>query len=100
MNKFTPTPLHPFPIPRWISWINAAFYYADHFEVIADHLKTLNPSDSRAIADAHVIIKNPKLKQRLPFLKMHLQFLPQATNKLEARRGFLVEFLNVVEDVK
>ena len=94
-------PLPPQPvITRWSSWINAAFYYADHFEVIADHLKTLNPSDSRAIADAQEIIKNPELKQRLSFLKMHLQFLPEATNQLEARRGTLVKFLKVVEDVK
>ena len=74
-------PLPPQPvITRWSSWINAAFYYADHFEVISD--------------------KNPELKQRLSFLKMHLQFLPEATNKLEARRGTLVEFLKVDEDVK
>lgn len=50
-------PLPPEPcITRWGTWLEACFYYAEHFEVYQRFIPRLNAEDSEAIKVKHLLM--------------------------------------------
>ncbi|XP_018496282.1 uncharacterized protein LOC108864671, partial [Galendromus occidentalis] len=44
-------PLPPQPVlTRWGTWVNAAIYYAQHFEAVASVVNALDPTEAASIA--------------------------------------------------
>lgn len=79
-------PLPPSPVvTRWGTWLNAAIYYADHFELIEFIVQGLVETESEAIVKVKEVIKKEKLFAELTFIKANFAFLPIAITELETR---------------
>lgn len=69
-------PLPPSPVvTRWGTWLEAAEYYADHFNSIKDVVQLLNDEDAACIPKAKELLENIQLKENLGALKAHYVFL-------------------------
>lgn len=84
---------------RWNSWLNGAFYYAEHFTDIKKFVLALEDKDSKALDQLKEIIVKPELEQDL-FELCEYKFLTEAITKLETRGLTVKEQLNVLNDVK
>lgn len=66
----------PFPpepvITRWGTWLEAAIYYADNFEVFDHVVQLFDPNDSIAIQECQDILTNHQVKADLAFIKCNL----------------------------
>lgn len=99
-RMFPGTVLPPQPIiTRWGTWIEAAIYFAEHFDKIKAFLDELDARDAKSIEKAKVVILVPSLKKDLAFIKSNFECLVTSVNKLQARGMSLDESLEIVESV-
>lgn len=93
-------PLPPEPVvTRWGTWLTAAEYYADHFEIVKTVIDSLDPSEAKAVETAQEILKKKRIREKLVFIKTHFMSIPPAIEKLEKRGVLLSENLKVVQSV-
>lgn len=79
-------PHPPSPVlTRWGTWLEAAFYYADYFELIEHIIDGLNENDAESIVRAKAAIKDANLFADLIYIKANFSFLPVAITEAEAR---------------
>lgn len=98
---FPNTPLPPQPIvTRWGSWIEAAIYFAIHFDKIKEFLAALDPEDAKCIRKAQATVKLPNLKQEIAFIKYHFAVIPLTISKLEAKGVPLTDAIETFESVR
>ena len=98
---FPQTPLPPQPIiTRWGSWIDAAVYFADHFDEIELFLPTLDAKDAKCIGKAQNSIQLPNLKNELAFIKCHFAIISLTITKLEKKGRSLTDAIEKFEAIR
>lgn len=88
-------------ITRWWTWINAALYYANNYEIFKKVINALNSSDAKAIYDLKKCYedKEVQLKQELAFISANLHFIPNAIKKLETKGMPLSESTQIIQNI-
>lgn len=92
-------PLPPSPVlTRWGTWIEAAVYYAENFEVVREFVNgELDAEDAISIAAAQEVLQKPALKSDLATIRSTFATLPQIITELEAANRPLVDAVALVE---
>lgn len=86
-------------ITRWGTWMEAAIYYAEHFDEINSFLSTLDSNDARCILKAEKAIDSLNLKNDLAFIKTNFSCIPFAIKKLEAQGVLLSDAIETFKSV-
>uniref|UniRef100_A0A2S2NDW7 DUF659 domain-containing protein n=1 Tax=Schizaphis graminum TaxID=13262 RepID=A0A2S2NDW7_SCHGA len=95
------TPMPPKPIlTRWGTWLEAANYYCEYYEVIKNIINKLDENDASSIKKAKDIFNNPDLKANLAFISSNYSFLSTYITRLEKQNMMLSESISVVKTVK
>lgn len=77
-------PLPPEPvITRWGTWLGAALYYADNFEMVANVVHEFLDKHAVAIGLAKQSLNDPKVKRSLALIKENFESLPGIIEKLQ-----------------
>lgn len=93
-------PLPPVPvITRWGSWLNAAIYYANNFELVSRVLNSFAPEEAQSIEDAQNILRSRNIKENLIFIKSNFSCIPTVLKTLEEQGLSLTESLNIVTEL-
>ncbi|KAK4882311.1 hypothetical protein RN001_005630 [Aquatica leii] len=93
-------PLPPTPIiTRWETWIEAANYYTENFEVTKEVFNQLDPEESQSIKEAQSILRKKGIKEDLIFIRGNLACISVAITKLEERGLPLQESILITEEV-
>ncbi len=87
-------------ITRWGTWINAAVFFATHFEQFSAVIAALPDDGSKYVANVKSVLKSRTLPSDLAFINSYLHSLPEAIKKLETRGLSLNSQLAIVEDVR
>ena len=95
-------PLPPQPIiTRWGTWLAAANYYADHFDILKQILDDhLNDEDAASKAAAKIQFRKPGIREQPAYIKVWFSDLPIAITKLEDTKLFITESLAIVRTVQ
>uniref|UniRef100_UPI00358E2E52 transcription factor 19 isoform X1 n=1 Tax=Myxine glutinosa TaxID=7769 RepID=UPI00358E2E52 len=92
--------LPPEPIlTRWGTWIDAALFYAEHFEAIKDIVDQLN-DDAMAIRSAKDLFGKADIKLSLVFLNAHVSFIPKILKQLEEAGMELAKAFQLLDQAK
>lgn len=86
-------------ITRWGTWIDAACYYADHFEDIQEVINTL-PEESSAIKKAKHLLSLPNLKKDFIFIKNNFKKVAETIVELENSKLPINESFKKIENVQ
>lgn len=91
-------PLPPSPvITRWGTWLDAATYYAENFEVVEKVVSELNPEDAQSIEEAQEVLRSKNIRGDLAFIKSNLACISSTILKLEAKGTPLKSSVELVE---
>lgn len=84
---------------RWNTWLNAAFFYAEHFSVIKNFAIALEEKDSKIISKLKKAISNQYLEPSL--YEVHkFKFLTEAITRLEKQGMTVTEQWAILTSVK
>lgn len=79
-------PLPPKPsTTRWGTWIDAAIYYADNFEVVRSVVNSFDPEESEAISAAQQLMRLSNIKRELAFIKTNYSCFSTALTSIQAQ---------------
>lgn len=84
-------------ITRWGTWLDAAGFYADNYEVIEGIIHALNDSSSTALMNSKKLFENPVLKKNLIFIKTNYSFVSSTLLKLETTCMSLTESVALID---
>lgn len=94
-------PLPPQPIvTRWGTWLEAASYYAQHFDKIKDVLSSLRSSDAVSIRNAKTIFEKENLKNDLIYIKDNYCIIQHSLKELQKHNLSLTESLLLFDEVR
>ncbi|KAL4126775.1 hypothetical protein QTP88_010984 [Uroleucon formosanum] len=92
-NEAPDIPMPPRPIlNRWGTWLDAANYYCENYEVIKNIINKLDENDASSIKKAKDIFNNPNLKATLAFISSNYSFLSTYITRLEKQNMMLSEY--------
>lgn len=78
-------PLPPQPIiTRWGTWLEAAFFYSQHFNTIQSFVTNL-PDDAVSIKDCKQVLSKQCLHQQLQFIEINLKKITECIKFLESQ---------------
>lgn len=98
---FPNIPIPPQPVvTRWGTWIEAAIYFAIHFEEIKAFLNELDSDEAECINNAKAIISIPTMKKELAFIKSNFECLVSSITKLQGQGIPLAKALEIFESVR
>lgn len=88
IRKFNETapgvPLPPQPVvTRWGTWLEAAMYYAEHFNVVNNVLQELTADEAASITVAQLQFRKPGIREQLTYINTWFAKLPQTILALE-----------------
>lgn len=93
-------PLPPSPIiTRWGTWLEAAFYYADYFELIEHIIDGLDKKEAASIVALKETIAKKTLFADLSFIKANFSFIPSSITGFEARGRDIAGVMSKVTDI-
>lgn len=93
--------LPPEPIiTRWGTWIEAALYYAENFEIIKEIIFTLNPGEASAIKESQDILIQPGLQAHLAFIAANFSKFPVLIKKLECTAQTLATTIRILHEAR
>ena len=99
----TPLPPQPF-LTRWGTWVSAAVYYAEHYEVFLRVLSNLEPNDAASIHIVSELMKESSVKNDLAYIAANFGWLPDRIRQLEEKNALLTEamdtFSKMIQDLK
>lgn len=72
-------------IIRWGTWLEAAFYYAKHFDKISSVIRFIDSNEAISIRKAKEVLAKPNLKSDLEYLYEYFEALRTAIVKLDKR---------------
>jgi len=87
-------------LTRWGTWIQAALYYCEHFEIIKLIVNSLNKDDAISIKTAQKYIEKQHIQIQLVFIKSNFSFLPNAIKSLEKQNMTLASSISIVRDAE
>ncbi|KAL4120565.1 hypothetical protein QTP88_013235 [Uroleucon formosanum] len=94
-------PLPPEPIiTRWGTWLNAVYYYCEHFLHIKNVILQLDPDDVLDIKNAKQLVENTEIEENLIYIKSNFVFLATEITRLETSGMLLSESVCCIEKVK
>ena len=94
-------PLPPEPIlTRWGTWIKAALYYAQHFEVVSKVIMDLDAEAAAAISAAQELVQNGEVRNNLIYIAANFHRIPESITKLETQGVALCDSLSVIESLR
>lgn len=86
-------------VTRWGTWVNAAIFFATHYENFKSVMDALPNDGSKYVENVKSLLQNDKLAADLAFINSYLNFLPDAIKKLESRGLSLNTQLAMVANV-
>lgn len=93
-------PLPPKPIiTRWCTWLDAAAYYANHYDEIILVMESLDEDDASSIAIVNSLL-NEQLKSELAFIKANFCFLTNELVKLQNSKLNLNQSLDILKFIE
>ena len=94
-------PLPPQPIiTRWGTWLEACFYFCEHFQTVKSFVNSLSTEDARAIRTAQEVFKDDEMEGKLAYIKTNFGSLPSAIDRLQERGIALGNSIALVKDVQ
>lgn len=94
-------PLPPSPcITRWTTWLKAAIYYFENFDVVKRVVQTFDEEDAEAIRKAKNLFEDGQVKTDLAFIKNNFTEVIQATIKFETRGLELQDSIKTMESIR
>ncbi|PSN31351.1 hypothetical protein C0J52_25994 [Blattella germanica] len=94
-------PLPPQPIiTRWGTWLEACFYFCEHFQTVKSFVNSLSTEDARAIRTAQEVFKDDEMEGKLAYIKTNFGSLPSAIDRLQERGIALGKSIALVKDVQ
>jgi len=98
---FPDTPTPPQPIhTRWGTWIDAAVYFATHFEKISQFLEKYDPDEAQSIADAKEATSKLNIKKDLAFIKSNFACLSVAIIKIQAKGALCRDAIEIFDSIR
>ena len=92
------TPLPPQPvITRWGTWLEAAIYYCENFNLIKDLVNDLDIDEADSIKITQNLFKSPELRSNLAFISANFSGLASAMKQLEKRNLKLENSIDLIE---
>ncbi|CAL8076763.1 unnamed protein product [Orchesella dallaii] len=93
--------LPPEPIQiRWGTWLQAADFYASHFEEIRNVVSSLDASDAASIKSAQSLFEMRSLRDELVCVTSNFSFIAKRITALEDRKLTLYDSVAVIESVE
>lgn len=93
--------LPPAPcITRWTTWLKAAIYYCDNFEMVKRVVDTFDDEDSDAIRRAKRLFKDNRIKTDLAFIKCNFTAVVNATIKFETQGLEINDSITTLEEIR
>jgi len=86
-------------ITRWGTWINAAIYYCEHFEIIFNIVNKLDSEDALSIKNAKKYLATPHIKNNLVYIKSNFSSLTTSITKLQTEGVSLADSIEIIENV-
>lgn len=100
-NMLPDIPLPPQPvITRWGTWIEAALFYAVHYDSIKNVVNEFTSESAEAIGKCQSLFKKLELKSQLTHIKTYFSEIPNIIKKLETRNLLLTESIELTETLK
>lgn len=87
MNSIVPFPPVTTQFTQWNTWIEAAIYYANHFNVVKAVVDCLNEDDSDGIKRAQNAFLSPTVKANLAFIRANFNCFVNAINEINDQHG-------------
>ncbi|KAJ3646805.1 hypothetical protein Zmor_024375 [Zophobas morio] len=99
-NSLPNTPLPPEPVlTRWCTWIQAALFYAEHFDVLKQVVMSFEATDAQSIKKAQEFLNQANVKNELLYIKTHFKIIADAVEQLEIIGLKLNQSMETVEKV-
>ncbi|KAL4100784.1 hypothetical protein QTP88_020815 [Uroleucon formosanum] len=67
-------------ITRWGTWLKAAIYYCDIYELIRDIITSFDEKDSVGVENSQKYLSDPDVASNLIYIKSNFGFLPDVPN--------------------
>ena len=94
-------PLPPEPvITRWGTWIDAAIYYCDHFQIVKRVIEILNPDYAAAIASAKKLYSDSEIEGQLAFIKSNFNCLTRGIASIQEKGASLERSLTLIRKIE
>ncbi|KAI4465013.1 hypothetical protein MML48_3g00012685 [Holotrichia oblita] len=93
-----PEPPHQI-LTRWETWLQAAFYYNEHFESVKNVVLQFNPKEAAVIPESQSKFQNSVVKTDLNAIQSNYGGFLEAIQKLENSSESLLESMQIVKDV-
>ncbi|KAL7296899.1 hypothetical protein TKK_0003039 [Trichogramma kaykai] len=91
-------PLPPEPIiTRWGTWIEAALFYHQNFEVVREIVMQFEDSDALSIPKCKAAFQNATIRKDLAIINTHFSYIPSSITKLETQNLPLHEALSIMK---
>lgn len=91
--------LPPQPIiTRWGTWLKAAIYYCDNYELIRDIIISFDEKDSVSVENSQKYLSDPDVASNLVYIKSNFGFLPDVITHLEAKNMPLSDGIEIIEN--
>ncbi|XP_043064731.1 uncharacterized protein LOC108093574 [Drosophila ficusphila] len=95
-QAFPNIPLPPRPIiTRWGTWIEAAIYFADHFEETRSIINSFDADDAESIRAAQDLLAMPSFKIDLAYLKRNYSCIVTALNSIQSQKIFVPDGIDL-----
>lgn len=96
-----PLPLPQPIIARWVTWLEAAFYYFENYNDFCRAVKTFDKNDALSVEALQTAIEDPDLANQLYFIKANYNFLPSTIAALENNNYMcLADSLKLLKNVE
>jgi len=93
-------PLPPQPVlTRWGTWLKAATYFCEHFEILKTIIMGLNKDDSTSVEKAQDLISDDNVKHNLIYINANFGTLADSITKLETSGLRLYDSIQIVQDI-
>lgn len=93
--------LPPEPIlTRWGTWLEAATYYCENFQITCNVINALDQNDEDSIKKVKLCVLKPGLENNLAYIKSNFQVFTTVVIKLQMKNLPLADSLTVIQEVK
>ncbi|KAE9532725.1 hypothetical protein AGLY_009806 [Aphis glycines] len=94
-------PMPPQPILiRWGTWLSAAIYYCENYQLIKSIVMEFDKEDAVAIENAQKLLNDTNLELNLTFIKANYGNLPKYITTLETSGLSLTNSINIIAQVQ
>ncbi|KAE9529999.1 hypothetical protein AGLY_011461 [Aphis glycines] len=94
-------PMPPQPILiRWGTWLSAAIYYCENYQLIKSIVMKFDKEDAVAIENAQKLLNDTNLELNLTFIKANYGNLPKYITTLETSGLSLTNSINIIAQVQ